>query len=409
MKILNCRSCKSKKLDKLFSLGNLFYTGIFPKKIKSTVPKGELKLVICKFCKLVQLESNFSSKKMYGANYGYRTSLNRSMKKHITGKKKLLSNFIKLKKNDIILDIGSNDGTFLNSFNQKKFKLIGIDPTIKKFSKFYKKKIIKCSNFFSYNSFNNIFRNQKAKLITSFSMFYDLKDPVKFSNDIYKILDDQGLWHFEQSYLIDMIKKNSYDTICHEHLEYYSIHSINFIMKKTHFKIIDIKKNDINGGSIALTVAKEKSKYAECTKILKHYLKFEQRFGHDKKKTYIEFFKNILKQKEKLLTLLNKIKRDGKKIIGYGASTKGNVLLQWCGIDNKLIDYIYDINKDKNNKFTPGTLIPIYSKIKKINSDLNFFLVLPWHFKNFILKKENATLNNKKKLIFPLPTLSINK
>ena len=240
-------------------------------------------------------------------------------------------------------------------------------------------------------------------------MFYYLKDPVTFSNDIYKILDDQGLWHFEQSYLIDMIKKNSYDTICHEHLEYYSIHSINFIMKKTHFKIIDIKKNDINGGSIALTVAKEKSKYAECTKILKHYLKFEQRFGHDKKKTYIEFFKNILKQKEKLLTLLNKIKRDGKKIIGYGASTKGNVLLQWCGIDNKLIDYIYDINKDKNNKFTPGTLIPIYSKIKKINSDLNFFLVLPWHFKNFILKKENATLNNKKKLIFPLPTLSINK
>jgi hypothetical protein len=331
------------------------------------------------------------------------------MKKHIIGKKKLLSNFIKLKQNDIILDIGSNDGTFLNSFNQKKFKLIGIDPTIKKFSRFYKKKIIKCSNFFSYISFNNIFKNQKAKLITSFSMFYDLKDPVKFSNDVYKILDDQGLWHFEQSYLIDMIKKNSYDTICHEHLEYYSIHSINFIMKKAHFKIIDIKKNDINGGSIALTVAKEKSKYAECTKLLNYYLKYEQIFGHDKKKTYIKFYKNILKQKEKLLTLLNKIKRNGKKIIGYGASTKGNVLLQWCGIDNKLIDYIYDINKDKNNTFTPGTLIPIYSKIKKINLDLNYFLVLPWHFKNFILKKENPTVNNKKKLIFPLPILSINK
>ena len=109
------------------------------------------------------------------------------------------------------------------------------------------------------------------------------------------------------------------------------------------------------------------------------------------------------------MTLLKKIKRNGKKIIGYGASTKGNVLLQWCGIDNKLIDYIYDINKDKNNSFTPGTLIPIYSKIKKINSDLNYFLVLPWHFKKFILKKENLTANNKKKLIFPLPTLSINK
>lgn len=406
-KIKFCRSCKSEKILKLFSLGEQFYTGIFPRAKKTIIPKGNLALIICKFCNLVQLDENFSSKKMYGLNYGYRTSLNQSMRNHIINKNQYLDQILKLKKNDTILDIGSNDGTFLNSFKKNKFKLIGIDPTIKKFSKYYRNDIIKSAKFFSYNNFKNISKNSKAKLITSFAMFYDLRHPVKFARDIYKSLDNNGVWHFEQSYLIDMINKNSYDTICHEHLEYYSIHSISYIMEQSNFKIIKIQRNEINGGSIAITAAKKNSHYSECKKDLNLYLKNERKLGHNKNKTYKKFYQFITKERKKLINFLLNIKKSGKKIIGYGASTKGNVILQWCNIDKKILDYIYDINKDKSNTFTPGTLVPIISENKLKNIDFDYFFVLPWHFKNFILKKEKKYISMKKKFIFPLPKLEI--
>jgi hypothetical protein len=406
-KINSCRSCRSKKISKLFSLGEQFYTGIFPRTKKTFIPKGKLTLILCKVCSLVQLDQNFSSKKMYGMNYGYRTSLNKSMRNHIINKNYYLNEILKLKKDDTILDIGSNDGTFLNSFKKNKFKLIGIDPTIKKFNKYYRKGIIKSPKFFSYKNFKSISKNSKAKLITSFAMFYDLKDPVKFAKDIYKSLDNNGVWHFEQSYLIDMINKNSYDTICHEHLEYYSIHSISYIMQKSNFKIINIQRNEINGGSIAITAAKKNSHYSECKKDLNLYFKTERKLGHNKNKTYEKFYQLITKEKKKLINFLLNIKKSGKKIIGYGASTKGNVILQWCNIDKKILDYIYDINKDKSNTFTPGTLVPIISENKLKNIDFDYFFVLPWHFKNFILKKEKKYISMKKKFIFPLPKLEI--
>ena len=285
--------------------------------------------------------------------------------------------------------------------------MIGIDPTIKKFSKYYRNDIIKSAKFFSYNNFKNISKNSKAKLITSFAMFYDLRHPVKFARDIYKSLDNDGVWHFEQSYLIDMINKNSYDTICHEHLEYYSIHSISYIMEQSNFKIIKIQRNEINGGSIAITAAKKNSHYSECKKDLNLYLKNERKLGHNKNKTYEKFYQFITKERKKLINFLLNIKKSGKKIIGYGASTKGNVILQWCNIDKKILDYIYDINKDKSNTFTPGTLVPIISENKLKNIDFDYFFVLPWHFKNFILKKEKKYISMKKKFIFPLPKLEI--
>jgi hypothetical protein len=405
-KINNCRICKSKKIKSLFSLGIQSYTGIFPKK-NSYVPKGKLTLIICENCKLVQLDKNFDEKRMYGKNYGYRTSLNKSMQKHIEFKKNYLGKIIKLKKEDTIIDIGSNDGTFLNCYNSDKFKLIGVDPSLSKFKKFYKKNIIKISNFFLQENIESYLINKKAKLITTFAMFYDLQDPVKFTNDIYNCLDENGIWHFEQSYIVDMLKKNSYDTICHEHLEYYSITSIYYLMNITNFKIIDIRRNNINGGSIAITVAKKNSNYKECKKKIISYLTKEKKEGFNSHLIYKKFYQKILKHKRDLKNLLTKLKGSNKKVIGYGASTKGNVILQFCKINSSLLNCIYDINKDKNNKYTPGSKIKILDKknIDKINFD--FFLVLPWHFKDFILKKERNYISKNIKFIFPLPKLQI--
>ena len=404
--IKKCRSCNSNKLQKLFSLGNQSFTGIFPKNKNQKVPRGKLILVICSSCKLVQLSENFNLKKMYGNNYGYRTGLNLSMVNHIKGKINFLKKKFRIAKDDIVIDIGANDGTLLSFLDSKKNKLIAVDPTIKKFNKFYKKNIIKVPNFFSYRRVEKYLKNKKAKLITSIAMFYDLPHPVFFAKQIYKTLADEGIWHFEQSYSGYMLKNLSYDTICHEHLEYYSLYSIKNILDSVNLKIIDISFNNINGGSFALTVAKKNSKYFENKKIYK-ILRDEKNKKINSAYIYKQFYKRINKEKDKMISFLKKIKLQRKTVIGYGASTKGNVLLQYCNIKNKNMKYICDVNKDKDGCYTPGTKIKIISeeKAKQLNPD--YFFVLPWHFRNFILNKENKTIKSGTKFIFPLPKFQV--
>jgi hypothetical protein len=404
-KIKYCRSCKSKNLYYLFSLGDHYFTGIFPQNKNTTVPKGKLTLLMCKKCSLVQLSENFNLNKMYGNNYGYRTGLNLSMVNHIKEKVNYLKNKFKINNEDLVLDIGSNDGTLLKFFN--KNNLIGIDPTISKFSKYYPKKIIKVANFFSKKNLDKILNKKKIKLITSIAMFYDLPDPISFAKDIYNILDDEGIWHLEQSYSGYMLKNLSYDTICHEHAEYYSLKSIKYIFDKSNLKIIDIKFNKINGGSFAISVAKKKSKRKTNKLIIKKILNYEKNNKINTIFMYKNFFKKINNEKAKLIKLLVNLKNKNKTIFGYGASTKGNVILQFCNLKDKQIKFICDVNKDKENCYTPGSKIKIINEklAKKLKPD--YYIVFPWHFKNFILNKEKLLIKNKTKFIFPLPKLRI--
>ena len=406
MKINKCRSCKSKQLKQAFSLGEQFLTGIFPKNKKESITKGHLSMVICKNCSLLQLEHSFDSEEMYGDNYGYMSSLNQSMFEHLRNKVPKLKKKVQLGYNDIIVDIGSNDGTFL-SFFDRKFKLIGVDPTIKKFSKYYKKDILQIPDFFSYNILKSKLNSKKAKLITTISMFYDLPDPIKFVEDVYNSLDKNGLWHLEQSYMPSMIRNFSYDTICHEHLEYYSLKSIKFILDKVGFKIIDIEFNDINGGSFALTVAKKNSDYIENKKIVEWLLEKEETLKYNELATHKNFYQECLKQKKLLVDLLKNLKDMKKKVLGYGASTKGNVILQFCNIDEKLIKNIGEVNKYKFDKYTPGSNIKIISEKQMKSLKPDYLLVLPWHFKDFIVKKEKKFLTDGGRLIFPLPDIEI--
>ena len=405
MKIKNCRCCKSSNLKFTFSLGNQYLTGIFPKNKQHKISKGLLALVLCENCKLLQLQNSFNNFEMYGENYGYMSSLNKSMFTHLKYKVEKLKKRLSLKSNDTIIDIGSNDGTFL-SFFPKNLNLIGVDPTISKFSKFYRKDIVKIPEFFSGDILQKKIK-KKAKLITSIAMFYDLEDPVNFARDIHELLDDDGIWHLELSYMPSMIKNISYDTICHEHLEYYSLTSIKYILDKADLKIIDIEFNDINGGSFALSVAKKKSSYLEDKKIVNWLLSKENTLKVNEFKSFINFFKKCEEQKKILVDLLKNLKDMKKKVYGYGASTKGNVILQFCNINSNLIRYIGEVNKYKYNKFTPGSNIKIISEKNLRNLKPDYLLVLPWHFKNFILNKEKKYLNQGVKFIFPLPDIEI--
>ena len=389
-------------MSKVFSLGKQTLTGIFPPTKQAKISKGDLSLILCEKCKLLQLANNFNPNEMYGENYGYMSSLNKSMMTHLKLKALNFQNKYKLKSSQNILDIGSNDGTFLSYFN-KNFNLFGCDPTIKKFSKYYRKDIIKIPKFFS----SNLFKNKKFKLITSISMFYDLPDPSKFANEISSILEKNGIWHIELSYMPMMLKNISYDTICHEHLEYYSLKSLKYLLDRANLKIINLAFNQINGGSIELDVAKKNSKFKESKDLINWVLQSEKLNSYNELHRQKEFYKQCVNHKILLKKLLVTLKKQNKKVFGYGASTKGNVILQFSKIDNKLIKYIGEVNKFKFNKFTPGSKIKIISeeKLKKLKPD--YLLVLPWHFKDHILKRENKFMQNGGKFIFPLPDIEI--
>lgn len=390
--INKCRICNSNYLDKIIDLGNLYLTGIFPKP-NEQVDKSPLELCRCEKCGLVQLLHTYNLSKMYGNSYGYHSSLNKSMVNHLKDIVKYIENKININKNDYILDIGSNDCTLLKQYN--KGIRFGIDPTAEKFSKYYPKNITPIYDFFPSNKLNEYIGNNKFKIITSIACFYDLEDPVYFAKSIYDLLDDNGIWIIEQSYLFSMIQSLSFDTICHEHLEYYGLQQIKYIADLSNLKIIDINFNNVNGGSFLVTLCKKESQLEILKKdLINIILNCEKDINC--KKTFDKFSQDVVECKENINNFINK--KNG--IIGYGASTKGNVLLQYCGIDNKILPYILEVNKDKFGHETPGTKIPIINENKINKEDFNYLFVLPWHFKDNIL---NRNKNRNYKFIFPLP------
>ncbi len=406
MKLKKCRNCHERKLSKLFSLGKLSYTGKFPKNINTNIRKTELTLVICEKCSLVQLNNNYNLKYLYGPDYGYRTGINKTMTEHMKKIRDNLLKKIKLKKNDSILDIASNDATLLNFFNKKLYK-VGIDPLVNKYKKFYKNVNCKISDFFSANKIIERLPNKKFKIITALSVFYDINDPNSFFRDINKILDDDGIFLIEHADLMSIVKFKMFDTICQEHLTYYSNQIIIDMAKKNNLRVFDLKTNNINGGSTQYFICKKNSIYKTNKKSIKKIMMQENKMQLRSKRTFSKFFDHINKIKLYTFNFMEKIISQNKIIHGYGASTKGNVLLQYFGLTKKHIKYIADRNPRKNNHFTPGTKIKIISEKESRKQLPNYYFVLPWHFKKEILNREQNLIKKGSKFIFPLPMFKV--
>ena len=404
--IKKCRISESTNLVTVLSLGEQYLTGVFPKSVDEKITKGPLDLVWCPDSGLLQMKQSYSLEEMYGDNYGYRSGLNASMVRHLQQKIRTLERIIKLTSNDLVIDIGSNDATSLKAYsgNHKK---VGIDPTGIKFKEFYTNEISLIPDFFTAEKFRTNFPNEKAKIITSIAMFYDLENPIQFVKDIESCLDNDGIWHFEQSYMPSMLRTNSYDTICHEHLEFYSFKVVKSMLEQCNLRVMDVQMNSINGGSFAITACKKDSVHKSNNAIINWLLKQEDDMGLDTPKPYREFEERVFRHRKNLTELIQALVDDGKKIIGYGASTKGNVLLQFCGITTKQIPFIAEVNQEKFGSFTPGTLIPIISEEEAKKMKPDYFLVLPWHFKDSILEREKEYIANGGKFIFPLPEIEI--
>ncbi len=369
--------------------------------------KTPLSISICKHCKFVQLTHNFDNAYLYNFEYGYESGINSTMKNHLLKIVQKVSKIKKLTKKSVVVDIASNDGTLLNSYNKNIIK-VGIDPILNRFKKNYKNIKYKIPDFFSYNKFKNLKLKKKADVITAFAVFYDINNPNDFLSDIKKCLDEKGIFIIEQSNLAYMIKLNSFDTICQEHLGYYSTNVIKALIERNELKIFDHEYNKSNGGSSRYYIThKENNQIKVKNKNIYNALKFEEKFKLGDIKTYVKFEQNIKKIKIQCKKKIDSILKSNKTIHGYGGSTKGNVILQYFDINNKNIKFISDRNPFKFNRYTPGTKIKIISEKKSRNLKPNYYFVLPWHFKKEILKREYKIRKKNTKFIFPLPKFSI--
>ncbi|MBP6431845.1 MAG: class I SAM-dependent methyltransferase [Ferruginibacter sp.] len=409
-----CRVCGSPSLTPVIDLGPQYLQGSFvkPGKEMPSHRKINCSLVRCNpqtdenACGLLQMEHSVPPEILYAA-YWYRSGTNTTMRNHL---KNIVDNALALvdKKDAAVLDIGCNDGTLLDYY-PKAFERFGCDPS--DVAQEVKNATVVQDIFPSAELFRTI-GDKRMDIITSIAMFYDLEDPVGFVKSIKRLLSPEGIWIFEMSYMPHMLEMDSYDTICHEHLEFYSLAVIEKIAAMADMKIFKIAFNDINGGSIrCFATHKESSKYfiPENYKMINDIRQKEFDLELDTDKPYVAFQYRIEKVKNELHNLLLKFKKEGKSVHIYGASTKGNTILQWCDINNMLVDYAAERNPDKYGAFTLGTNIPIISEAESRAMNPDYYLVLPWHFKQEFLEREKEALDKGTGFIFPIPVIDIYK
>ncbi len=408
-----CRVCGSTALKPVISLGEQYLQGSFVKPEKENPPLRRIECTLFRCdpmqdenaCGLLQMAHSVPPEILYSA-YWYRSGTNNTMRNHLRGIAEFARQLIK-RDSCTVLDIGCNDGTLLSFYNAVDRKF-GIDPS--DIATSVPSDINVVCDLFPSEELEHRLHGAKCDIITSIAMFYDLEDPVEFARAIRRILAPEGLWIIEMSYMPLMLEMNSYDTICHEHLEYYSLAVIERIMRNADLKVIRAELNAINGGSLRCTMTHEKNfsfKVEQWQRELRALRQKEFDLKLDTDEPYRHFQDRINVHREKLLKLLSELKRAGKRIHIYGASTKGNTILQWCGIDGRLVDMAAERNPDKVGARTLGTDIPIVSEEESRALKPDYYLVLPWHFADEFIQREKALLEAGTKMIFPLPDIKI--
>ena len=399
IKIKKCRLCFGKKLKKIHNFGNAYVSNFVDKKDIKNGIKAPLNLVYCNKCKLLQLEHSAPQEIMYKKFYWYRSSVTSTMIKALKNIHSTVKKMSILKKNDSILDIGANDGTLLKFFKNDGYKTIGCEPANNLKQELSKNCNYVLNDFWNLNSLNKIIKKnnlKKPKLITAIGMFYDLENPSKFISDAAEALDENGVFIAQLMCLNSMLKKNDLGNICHEHLEFYSFESLKYLFEKNGFKIFKIEENEINGGSYRIY----------CKKNLKKSIKYKEKVGL---KDIKDFFIQVKKNKEKFKKFVKKAKKEKKKIFLYGASTKGNTLLQYYEIDSKIIPYAAERSPEKWGKYTVGTGVKIISEKKARELKPDYFFVMPYAFINEFIKREKKWLKSGGKFLMPYPNFKVIK
>jgi len=405
----SCRACGSTKLISILSLGEQYISNFVDNDYEYKEEKVPLELILCDSnsngCGLLQLKHTASRTLLY-KQYWFRSGLNETMKMALSDITQKAEGFVKLSPEDIVLDIGCNDGTLLRTYKSKA-KLVGFEPANNLIKEAEKGTHYVINDFFSFNSFRKHFDGLKCKIITSIAMFYDLEDPNSFVKDVVQCLSDNGIWIIQMAYLDPMLKLNAFDNIGHEHLEYYSFKSLKRLLERHKLDIFNVELNDVYGGSFRVYVKHRNNKLMSILPLVAKLEHDEEKFGLDNKKIYEDFAKRVINIKERLYNFIKTETERGKLVYAYGASTKGNTLLQYCNLDHSLIKKAADRDPIKYGKKTIGTEIPIISEEQARLEKPDYFLILPWHLLEYFEQREKQFLDNGGKFIVPLPEFKI--
>ncbi|OLD12976.1 MAG: hypothetical protein AUI97_05345 [Crenarchaeota archaeon 13_1_40CM_3_52_17] len=400
--IKECRLCRSKNFVRILSLGNQHVSDFVT--VGGDSPRSPLDLVRCTSCNLVQLKHTFPRESLY-LHYWYRSGISSTMR---TALEDIANESCKVARpdaGDIVMDIGCNDGTLLRSYKTPRLKLVGFEPAKNLVQQARQGTGHVFNNFFGFELFRKEFPRSKAKIITSIAMFYDLDDPRTFVRDIVRCLEPKGVWVVQQNYLISMLEQNGFDNIGHEHLTYYSLHTMTKLLSLHDLEVFDVETNEVNGGSFRTYIARRGS--FRVRESVKEMNDLETNLFSKKPSIYATFANNIRRIRSQLSKFIGDEVSAGKRIYVYGASTRGNTILQYCGLDHRLIRKATDANPEKWGLRTPGTNIPIVSKREARSDNPEYFLVLPHHFLEEIRKEESEYLQSGGKFIVPLPQFQI--
>jgi len=409
-----CRVCGHKPLEDILSLGTLCVSDFVdaPDEQEASAP---LDLVLCNKesggCGLLQIRHTVSHEAMY-KNYWYRSGMNKTMTDELRGIAQKVKELARVSSGDYVIDIGANDGTLLRGYDVDGLHTVGFEPAtnLLQYNMQGTTKII--NDFFNAAAWQREFPGKKAKAITAIAMFYDLDDPNAFVADVSSCLDDEGVFIIQMSYLPLMLSQNAFDNICHEHIEYYSLLSLEVLLTRHNLEVFDVELNDVNGGSFRIyirhkglgkSIAVDPNAAHRVEKIRED----ENLLGLNERKVYKDFVDRVNDLKEKTVSFIKDEVAKGKKVYVYGASTKGNTLLQFYGLDNHFITAAAERNPDKWGKKTVGTNIPIISEEQARTEKPDYFLVLPWHFLKEFQERERAFLESGGRFIIPLPKLEI--
>jgi NDP-4-keto-2,6-dideoxyhexose 3-C-methyltransferase len=408
----SCRVCSRRPLTQILSLGELYISDFLDPGKEHLAEKAPLDLVLCESCGLLQLKHTVSHESLY-RNYWYRSGVNKTMTVELKNITEEAEKIVSLKSGDFVLDIGSNDGTLLRSYTVPGLKLVGFEPARNIVEKYGREGVDKIFvEFFNFPAWQKEFGDKKAKVITAIAMFYDLDDPNTFVADVVRCLDKEGLFIIQMAYLPLMLERNAFDGICHEHLEYYSLLSLENLLMRHGLEVFNVELRDINEGSFRAYIrhkgwGKSLRISEGAEERVKQMREAEAALNLLDKKVYLSFAKRVDMIRDKIKNFIESEVRNGKKIYVYGASTKGNTLLQYFGLDNRLIVAAAERNPDKWGKRTVGTNIPIISEEQARAEKPDYFLVLPWHFIKEFMEREKEFLKNGGKFIVPLPEFRI--
>ena len=391
-----CRLCDNQSLEFIFSIGNQYINDFVTEDRINKGRRAPLDIVYCAQCDLTQLKHTAPQDLLYSRQYWYRSGVTDTMKRELKDIVDDVINRVDFNAEDIVLDIGANDGTMLEYFPDIT-TTVGCEPANNLVQELSSRCDIVIHDFWSEAAYLDSLKdihNKKAKVVCAIGMFYDLDDPISFVSDIEKVLDDDGIFVAQLMTLAPMLEKNDLGNICHEHIEFYSYKSLVYMYEKCGLEITDISENNVNGGSHRIFARKYRNGSID----------YSEQTG---KEDLLDFKKRIDKIKEQCLNFLETAKKEGKTTHVYGASTKGNVILQYFDIDTNLIEYAAERSPEKYGRYTVGSWIPIISEDESRNIQPDYYFVLPWAFFDEMYKRESEWRSKGGKFIVPFPDFRV--